>query len=1057
MIVSQVPPPHRPSSRRRRLSALTVALAVTALVPAVVLGGAAVAAPAEPGQLPTQLAALGSVSPALKGATGTVEVSVMLSQKPVTASVPTYAIRNGTLPAPSVQRSRTAAVESQQTVFRGKAGALGAKVTGSATLSANVVTLTVPAGQITRLAALPGVVSVKPLSRFQTTAGPAPSGSLAQAAQYLGADKVRAKGIDGKGVSVAVLDSGIDFTHANLGGPGTIAAYDACYKGTARDAAPVGACAALFGPSAPKVKGGWDFVGETWDGSTAGGLKPDPNPIDFQGHGTHVADIIGGRSANGTHQGIAPGVDLYAVKVCSALSTACSSVAILQGIDWALDPNRDGDLSDAVEIVNLSLGGAFGLAESDQAAAIDNLVRAGVVAVVAAGNDADRPFIVGSPSTAEGAISVAQTALPDDRLYPIRVDTPTIAGLPGNTVRYAVPVPWAPAPATVVSGTLARPSGPLGCTGADFAGFPSGAIALVARGSCNVAAKARNAQAAGARAVVIHNNVPGNPPTYSFDGGAAITIPTLSISLERGTQLATALAAGTVKVTIDPAKAISLTNTTVASSARGPRSQDSTVKPDIGAPGAWNSAEVGTGNKQTAFSGTSGAAPVVSAVAALVLQAHPKATPFKVKARLLNAADTGNTTLDADAKPYATPVSRIGAGEVRADRAVFNKGLLENLNQSNGNVGLGQLHLTAKHWQKVELTLTNTDSTATEYKLQSVFREKADKDLNAVKIQVPSRVKVPAMSSITLNVEVTIDPSKLPRWPFTRTAGAAGDGSLLNAPEIDGTIVAESSKETLHLGWHVLPHRSADVAFTGAVSTTPGKTTVKLTNTSKVLEATVDAYGLTGTSGELPAPTPGGPGTPGSNAAVVDLAAVGVRDDATTVRFAIADHTRQAVPNHPAEYNVLVDTDRDGTPDYLVFNSELNGRGTTAQSVVAVHDLGTGVITPVSYVVTDFDNAVRVFPVPLAALGLSAGSSFDFQVLAGDAYFTGLVTDEIVGMSWTVGGARFVTSATATVPAGAKGTLTVTTRATAGPSSESGLLLVYGDNASRDFDVVDDL
>ena len=112
-------------------------------------------------------------------------------------------------------------------------------------------------------------------------------------------------------------------------------------------------CASLFGAGAPKVVGGYDFVGEIWPG---GDLAPDANPIDFAGHGTHVSDIIGGRSADGTHKGVAPGASLYGVKVCSAVATSCSGVAILQGIEFALDPNGDGDISDAVDVINLSLG-----------------------------------------------------------------------------------------------------------------------------------------------------------------------------------------------------------------------------------------------------------------------------------------------------------------------------------------------------------------------------------------------------------------------------------------------------------------------------------------------------------------------------------------------------------------------------------------------------------------------------------------------------------------------------------------------------------------------------
>ncbi len=137
-------------------------------------------------------------------------------------------------------------------------------------------------------------------------------------------------------------------------GPGSVADYNTCYA--QKDVAPSGICADYFGPGAPKVIGGFDFVGETWPNAA---LAPDPNPIAAAGtggHGTHVADIILGKSADGAHKGVAPGAKLYAVKVCSAVSSSCSGTAILQGVDFALDPNGDGDLSDAVDVMNLSLG-----------------------------------------------------------------------------------------------------------------------------------------------------------------------------------------------------------------------------------------------------------------------------------------------------------------------------------------------------------------------------------------------------------------------------------------------------------------------------------------------------------------------------------------------------------------------------------------------------------------------------------------------------------------------------------------------------------------------------
>jgi hypothetical protein len=245
-------------SRTSKARLLGLAAGV-AVLPGLVLvtAGSASAAPgspngARPVPVPASVKATGldkaaSLAPALKGAKGTVTVSVGLSQQPVGATVTEDSLRTGGLPARAAQQSQTTAVKAQQDQVIGQARGLGAKAVGRASKAANVVAMSIPASKLTALTKIPGVVSVKPVSRYQTQADPGGSGSLAQAAQYLQATGAYAQGYDGTGVSVAVLDSGIDFTHEYLGGPGTVAAYESCYAG--RDAAVTGACAALFGPT----------------------------------------------------------------------------------------------------------------------------------------------------------------------------------------------------------------------------------------------------------------------------------------------------------------------------------------------------------------------------------------------------------------------------------------------------------------------------------------------------------------------------------------------------------------------------------------------------------------------------------------------------------------------------------------------------------------------------------------------------------------------------------------------------------------------------------------
>src|SRR5206468_1066044 len=149
---------------------------------------------------------------------------------------------------------------------------------------------------------------------------------LSETVPYIGAAALQSAGVDGHGVRVAVLDSGIDYTHHNMDGSGTSADYTAAYGTSLEDSRNQTVDPALF--PTPKVIGGFDFVGEQWpradaahcgtnpDGTGKVCLRPDPNPIACGGplltvpapngcdgtHGTHVADIIGGRSLDNTHK-----------------------------------------------------------------------------------------------------------------------------------------------------------------------------------------------------------------------------------------------------------------------------------------------------------------------------------------------------------------------------------------------------------------------------------------------------------------------------------------------------------------------------------------------------------------------------------------------------------------------------------------------------------------------------------------------------------------------------------------------------------------------------------
>ena len=180
-------------------------------------------------------------------------------------------------------------------------------------------------------------------------------------------------GIMGDSIVVGVIDTGVDYTHPHLG--------------------------RSFGPGF-KVIDGYDFV------------NMDDDPIDDNGHGTHVAGIIAGDGYS--LKGVAPHALLMAFKVLDENGSGYE-YQVLNGIDRALDPNQDGDHSDKVDVINMSLGGA-GYPDDALSTAVDNATALGVISCVSAGNYGGWKRIR-SPGTARTAFTVGSTDKNDEISY----------------------------------------------------------------------------------------------------------------------------------------------------------------------------------------------------------------------------------------------------------------------------------------------------------------------------------------------------------------------------------------------------------------------------------------------------------------------------------------------------------------------------------------------------------------------------------------------------------------------------------------------------------------
>jgi minor extracellular serine protease Vpr len=935
------------------------------------------------------------------------------------------------------QRQR---VRAQQTELAGRLQSMGARELGRANVAHNAVAVRVDAAALPALAALPGVAKVRPVVHYQL--------DLSETVPYVGGAAVQARGFDGSGVKVAILDSGIDYTHRNLGGAGTPAAYEAAY-GPGADGSLAASRDGLF-PTA-KVVEGFDFVGETWPN---GDRTEDDDPIDFDGHGTHVADIVAGASVDGAHKGMAPGASLVAIRVCSAVAPSCNGVALVKGVEYALDPNGDGDFSDAVDVMNLSLGSNYGQPEDDLSFALGNAVKLGVVVVASAGNGGNRATITGSPASEPGVISVAQTQVPSAAAQALVINTP--AALAGTYLNTAS-VDWAPlgAAATGDVAVVGR-----GCPAGSIAGAPedpyladpAGKIVLIDRGACSVSLKVDRAAQAGARGVLIGLVAPGDAVSFSFGGGSQF-VPTLVITLQLSTSIKAQVAAGTaVNATLDAANAVSLLGSMASTSARGPSNQSNLIKPEIGAPGASLSAEVGTSTGETAFGGTSGAAPMVSGAVALLLQAHPTRSPMQVKAMLMNSAFREIFTNSVTEPGVAAPVTRIGAGELRVDRALGADLLAWNPKQSSAALSFGFRDVARADVVTQWLRIENLSRQWKQVRLDSTFRYDADRDSRAVRITVPGTVIVPPRGSISVPVVLTVDARKLPDWGIDGSDTVAA-GPQLAANEYDGYITLRDQDRTLAVPWHVLPRKSSAVlAHGGRSATSP----IHVANAG-VADATAEVFALTGTSRSVPRnEVP----EPGSNGALTDLRAVGARlVESGFVQFGVSTYGRRSNALYPAEFDILVDTNRDGTPDFLVFNTELGAPDAgTGLGVVAVLDLATGGAQAVALIDADMYSGNMILTVPLAALGMSDDSTFDFTVTTLDNYFGSANTDTIGPMTFTPSKPKFkvVGDVTQVIASGDRVTLrsqAVPGGAAASPS-QLGHMLMYRGNAGSEADLI---
>lgn len=485
----------------------------------------------------------------------------------------------------------------------------------------------IPQNQLDQLIDAPGVKAVYPNETYEvdsvslgTIDSEIFSPHMIDSAPYIGSEEAWDLGYTGEGVTVAVIDTGVDYTHPDL------------------DHA--------FGDYL-----GWDFVDNDADPQETLVGAPD----DLTDHGTHVAGTI---AAKGEIYGVAPNATLLAYRVLGPGGKG-STENVVAAIERAV--------ADGADVMNLSLGNSQNNPDFATSIALDTAMADGVVAVTSSGNSGSANWTVGSPGTSREAISVGASQLPYDT-YTAEVYTS------GESYPSAAVMGFADNEALLALNTDELEYVHVGLGSAsEFATVDvEGKIAVMSRGELPFVEKADNAKLNGALGAIIYNNVPGDQPEVP-----GMAIPTVMMSQEDGQKLLEELDAGNNTVAFNIEYSHTVDESIADFSSRGPVMDTWMIKPDVLAPGVNITSTVpnGYGAKQ----GTSMASPHVAGAAALVIEANPDWSVDYVKSALMN---TSERLYDADGTPF--PHNTQGAGSIRVVDALSADTLITDASHSFG-------------------------------------------------------------------------------------------------------------------------------------------------------------------------------------------------------------------------------------------------------------------------------------------------------------------------------------------------------------------------------------
>ncbi|KZV90011.1 subtilisin-like protease [Exidia glandulosa HHB12029] len=545
---------------------------------------------------------------------------------------------------------------------------------------------------IAHLESLDSVKSVRPVRPFDrprvigkhVLSGPkdanAPAGDSDSTHKMTGVDKLHAAGIFGKGIKIGIIDSGVDYTHPNLGGK--------------------------FGPG-NLIAGGTDFVGDAFDGTNT--PVPDNDPLDqCGGHGTHVAGIIAAQPGNEFNiSGVAYEAELRSYRIfgCPEGGTTTDDI-IVEALIRAYNEGND--------VITLSLGGADGWTESAGSVVASRIASKGKVVTIAAGNAGEYgAWYSSSPGNGLDVISVASVDNTEAVYQSLKISgaerAPVAYLTDGSIHPINITGEWPIYALSKDSSVTDDACNALPDSTPDLSKY----ITIIRRGTCNFSQKLANAAAKGAKYAIVYNNGGAFAPVVFGNDTQAVLIQS-----EDGAFLVDQFSKGVdVKISFPQSGAVlreaSATGGLVSDFTSFGPSNDMYFKPAVAAPGGniVNTWPVKLGSF-VSISGTSMATPHTAGAAALILQAKGKSAALAKNMRTL--LETTAQTIASDKEDGAAPqtLSQQGAGLINVYNAINYK----------TSVSPGELLLNdTANWKTFHtITVTNNGDKKQTYRLSHV-------------------------------------------------------------------------------------------------------------------------------------------------------------------------------------------------------------------------------------------------------------------------------------------------------------------------------------------------